>query len=72
MLQYTNSVHISMNDTRTEVVLNFLLDHLDTNNERHKEPVADLIMSGEMAKKLVDLISELMNTESSQNQNPPQ
>lgn len=63
MLQYTNGVHITMNETKTEVVLNFMLEHVDADNNRQREPVANLVMSGEMANRLVDLISRLMNAD---------
>lgn len=63
MLQYTNGVHITMNDTKTEVVLNFMLEQVDTDNNRQREPVANLVMSGEMANRLVELLSRLMNSD---------
>lgn len=66
MLQYTNGVHVSMNETKTEVMVNFLLDSVDFENQRKREPVADLVMSGEMASKLVDLITKLMDSEPNQ------
>lgn len=66
MLQYTNGVHVSMNETKTEVMVNFLLDSVDFENHRKREPVADLVMSGEMASKLVDLIIKLMDSEPKQ------
>ena len=63
MLQYTNGVHITMNDTKTEVVLNFMLDQVDADDNRQREPVANLVMSGEMANRLVELLSRLMNSD---------
>jgi hypothetical protein len=63
MLQYTNGVHITMNDTKTEVVLNFMLEQVDADNNRQREPVANLVMSGEMANRLVELLSRLMNSD---------
>ena len=65
MLQYTNGVHITMNDTKTEVVLNFMLEQVDADNNRQREPVANLVMSGEMANRLVELLSRLMNSDAS-------
>ena len=65
MLQYTNGVHITMNDTKTEVVLYFMLEQVDADNNRQREPVANLVMSGEMANRLVELLSRLMNSDAS-------
>ena len=65
MLQHTNGVHITMNDTKTEVVLNFMLEQVDADNNRQREPVANLVMSGEMANRLVELLSRLMNSDAS-------
>lgn len=59
MLQYTNGVHITMNDTKTEVVLNFMLEQVDADNNRQREPVANLVMSGEMANRLVELLFQI-------------
>ena len=63
MLQYTNGVHITMNDTKTEVVLNFMLEQVDADNNRQREPVANLVLSGEMANRVVELLSRLMNSD---------
>lgn len=58
MSQYTNSVSISVNDSKTEVFLNFSQISVGADNKATSEPVSSLVMSGEMAQKLALLIQQ--------------
>ena len=58
MSQYTNSISISVNDSKTEVFLNFSLISVGADNKTTTEPVSGLVMSGEMAQKLAMLIQQ--------------
>ncbi|MCC8074641.1 MAG: hypothetical protein LIO95_01635 [Clostridiales bacterium] len=70
MAQYTNNVKITMNPTKTEVFFNFSQDTVNASNEKETAPVADLVMTGELAQKIIIMLSTLFATPSTPTNQP--
>lgn len=72
MVQYTNNVRITMNPTKTEVLINFSQDVITAENQRKTEPIADLVMTGELAQRMVQNLLILFSVNPHPAANPGQ
>lgn len=61
MTQYVNHVYVSTNSTKTEVTMNFSQLFPNESNETQPQPVTNIVMTGEMANKLKDLLCHLLD-----------
>lgn len=62
MAQYTNSVTITMNATKTEVFMSFSQDRPSVDEQKESTPVSDLVMTGELAAQMLAMLTTLFAT----------
>ena len=60
MSQYTNAVHVAVNENNTEVFINFSVTSVDAENNQTVEPVSSLVMTGDLAAQLATIIANVM------------
>lgn len=61
MAEYVNSIRVTRNASKTEIFLNFSQDDVNINGEKEHHPVANLVMTGELAEQLLQLLSTALN-----------
>ena len=72
MVQYTNNAKVTINPSRTEVFMSFSQDTLNENNTKDSTPIDDLVMTGELAKKLMVMLATLLSEPQQIQPTPPE